>query len=78
MKRRFRRAINFFAFNLLFFSLYLNFIHNDQGIPVAGQPAKATALATGTKAVDHLEKYIDTKAANHEQTAVSAAKLSIN
>lgn len=30
MKRRIRRALNFVAFNLLFFSLYLNFIHKDQ------------------------------------------------
>jgi hypothetical protein len=29
MKRRLRRVVNFFAFNLLFFALYLNFIHKD-------------------------------------------------
>jgi len=29
MKRRTRRTLNFIAFNLLFFSLYLNFIHKD-------------------------------------------------
>lgn len=29
MKKRVRRALNFFAFNLLFFALYLNFIHKD-------------------------------------------------
>ena len=29
MKKRIRRTINFLAFNFLFFSLYLNFIHKD-------------------------------------------------
>jgi hypothetical protein len=29
MKRRVRRTVNFLAFNLLFFSLYLNFIQKD-------------------------------------------------
>lgn len=30
MKRRVRKIVNFFAFNLLFFALYLNFIHKDK------------------------------------------------
>src|SRR4029079_4943673 len=30
MKRRIRKIVNFFAFNLLFFALYLNFIHKDR------------------------------------------------
>jgi hypothetical protein len=30
MKRRVRKIVNFFAFNLLFFALYLNFIHKDR------------------------------------------------
>ena len=30
MKKRVRKIANFFAFNLLFFALYLNFIHKDQ------------------------------------------------
>ena len=30
MKKRTRRTVNFLAFNLLFFSLYLNFIHKDK------------------------------------------------
>ena len=36
MKRRVRKVANFFAFNLLFFALYLNFIHKDKSsFPVA-------------------------------------------
>lgn len=30
MKKRVRKIANFFAFNLLFFSLYLNFVHKDK------------------------------------------------
>ncbi|MEO6071088.1 MAG: hypothetical protein ABIN57_05905 [Chitinophagaceae bacterium] len=29
MKKRTHQLLNFFAFNLLFFALYLNFIHKD-------------------------------------------------
>lgn len=33
--RRMRKILNFVAFNLLFFALYLNFIHKDQdSLPV--------------------------------------------
>ncbi|MBK8142369.1 MAG: hypothetical protein IPK57_16310 [Chitinophagaceae bacterium] len=32
MKRRVRKIANFFAFNLLFFALYLNFIHKDKAV----------------------------------------------
>lgn len=30
MKRRVRKIANFFAFNLLFFALYLNFVHKEK------------------------------------------------
>ena len=32
MKSRVRKIANFFAFNLLFFALYLNFIHKDNKV----------------------------------------------
>ena len=35
MKSRVRKIANFFAFNLLFFALYLNFIHKDTKLQVA-------------------------------------------
>jgi hypothetical protein len=50
MKKRISRIVNFFAFNLLFFALYLNFIHRDtntQAFPVSKttvSTAKATVL----------------------------------
>jgi len=53
MKRRIRKIVNFFAFNLLFFALYLNFIHKDKGFsdPVPVQ-TNAAATFTGTVPVD--------------------------
>ena len=39
MKRQFRQILTFFAFNLLLFAVYLNFIQKDKGetLPVAVQ-----------------------------------------
>lgn len=44
MKSRIRKIANFFAFNLLFFALYLNFIHAD------AQPAISTEALPGQEA----------------------------
>ena len=64
MKRRIRRIANFFAFNLLFFALYLNFIHKDKGATTVAadqsvQPA--TAAFSGTVLVNNPEKYLEPK-----------------
>jgi hypothetical protein len=59
MKRRLRRIVNFFAFNLLFFALYLNFIHQEKA--PAGIPApnvEATASVVGTIPVSQPDKYL--------------------
>jgi len=63
MKRRIRKIVNFFAFNLLFFALYLNFIHkdranNDVAPSVASTPATNSAAYTGTVLVQNPEKYL--------------------
>lgn len=63
MKRRIRKIINFFAFNLLFFALYLNFIHKDRAnmdvAPAVVNTSVANAAAyTGTVLVQNPEKYI--------------------
>ncbi|MCW3118983.1 MAG: hypothetical protein JWM28_3065 [Chitinophagaceae bacterium] len=64
MKRRIRKVVNFFAFNLLFFALYLNFIHKDKPsvavIPAAVQTAN-TASLNSTILVTNPEKYLDPK-----------------
>ena len=62
MKRRIRKIVNFFAFNLLFFALYLNFIHKDRAnndiapAAVVSTPANGTAAYTGTVLVQNPEK----------------------
>lgn len=63
MKRRIRKIVNFFAFNLLFFALYLNFIHKDRGNSdvapaVVSSPATNPAAYTGTVLVQNPEKYL--------------------
>lgn len=61
MKRRIRKIVNFFAFNLLFFALYLNFIHKDRAnndiAPAAVVSSKTNAAAyTGTVLVENPDK----------------------
>ena len=62
MKRRIRRIANFFAFNLLFFALYLNFIHKDKvAVTPPDQSIQVTAAVGGTVPVSHPEKYLGAK-----------------
>lgn len=62
MKRRIRKIVNFFAFNLLFFALYLNFIHKDRAnndiAPAAVVSTQTTnsAAYTGTVLVQNPDK----------------------
>lgn len=85
MKRRIRKIVNFFAFNLLFFALYLNFIHKDKTM-VEPVPVKTNAaVITGTVPVQDAEKYLNAKtSASVTQPAVektsqeNTLKLSIN
>lgn len=65
MKRRVRKIANFFAFNLLFFALYLNFIHKDKRPIVAidtEQAQQNTAAFGGTVLVDNPQDYIQKQA----------------
>jgi len=63
MKRRIRRIVNFFAFNLLFFALYLNFIHKDKAATgVAADQSIKPAAFSGTVLVNNPEKYLEPKA----------------
>ncbi|HET9431508.1 MAG TPA: hypothetical protein VFO70_10050 [Chitinophagaceae bacterium] len=55
MKRRVRKIANFFAFNLLFFALYLNFIHKDN-TATGTEPtvqSSTTAAFSGTVLVEN-------------------------
>jgi len=53
MKRRVRKIANFFAFNLLFFALYLNFIHRDKAIAATTPVKSSTEAFSGTVMVDN-------------------------
>lgn len=90
MKRRVRKIANFFAFNLLFFALYLNFIHKDKtGIvttPVSQQTV-TTPVAGGTVLVENPEQLIKSETVAAQAPAEkqapagnegAALKLSIN
>ena len=63
MKRRIRKIVNFFAFNLLFFALYLNFIHKDrENIDVTPAVANTSVnnptVYKGTVLVQNPDKFI--------------------
>jgi hypothetical protein len=79
MKRRVRKIANFFAFNLLFFALYLNFIHKDRTVMAGGETTLVKAEAfSGTVLVDNPEQYTEkkNKAAVNVAAGTSSAKSS--
>ena len=45
-KNRIRKIANFFAFNILFFSLYLNFIGKDTSMAPSADQQHTTAFGT--------------------------------
>ena len=70
MKKRISRILNFFAFNLLFFALYLNFIHKDSNAQPAPSPKSSTTAAKGTVLVSNPEQYLNkTQVKNSAPTA---------
>ena len=85
MKRRVRKIANFFAFNLLFFALYLNFIHKDKVAAIQVETTQ-TAAFSGTLVENQagLNEKKNTISANIEGSDVSAdesvepLRLSIN
>jgi len=93
MKRRVRKIANFFAFNVLFFALYLNFIHKDKSTLAPGQTSKQvkTAALTRTVIIENPEEYLEKKNAMNagvakqesearktKELAETPLKLSIN
>ena len=70
MKRRVRKIANFFAFNLLFFALYLNFIHKDKSSAIIAEPvtARHTPAFSGTVLVETPENFIEKKTTATEVT----------
>lgn len=57
MKKRLFRVLNFCALNVLFFALYLNFIHKDNNAitPVKGN--STSQLQNGASLVSNPEQY---------------------
>jgi hypothetical protein len=58
MKKRVRKIANFFAFNLLFFALYLNFIHKDKSNIIS---VSTPAAFSGTVLVENPDQYLPKK-----------------
>jgi hypothetical protein len=83
MQKRLYVFFNFFAFNLLFFALYLNFIHKDVQVILPTLPQSKSAqitVPTVTKSVARV-KALEEKT-NKKTPAVEkqnqAVKLSMN
>jgi hypothetical protein len=70
MKRRVRKIANFFAFNLLFFALYLNFIHKDKQNVVGIMP---TASVQQPAAFSGTTVLVDNPVQKVEETVLPAA-----
>jgi hypothetical protein len=64
MKSRISKVLNFFAFNLLFFALYLNFVHKDNNASPQPQDTN-TASFKGTVLVENPEQYINKSAVHY-------------
>jgi hypothetical protein len=60
MRSLMRKSLNFLAINVLFFALYLNFIHKDKAMPDFSFPENHSELvSTNTIPVTNPSKYLD-------------------
>ena len=72
MKKRISRVVNFFAFNLLFFALYLNFIHKDNNTQAAPAPKSVTASSVkGAVLVTNPEQYLNKEEGKNVNTTTA-------
>lgn len=82
MKRRAFKILNFFAFNLLFFALYLNFIHKDKNVQEAIHASNAASYnavsLSNEEALTEKTKINKAKASESTKTAESGLKSSFN
>ena len=58
MKARFFKVLNFLAFNLLFFALYLNFVHKDNPASASAPSAQKDHAVKGTVLVTNPDQYL--------------------
>ncbi len=66
MKTRSSKVLNFFAFNVLFFALYLNFVHKGSTALPASQPGQTNTTIKATVSVKHTEEYLQNVVPKHE------------
>ena len=59
MNPRVFKIANFFAFNLLFFALYLNFVHKDKDVQQAITGSLQTPVATHVLPVNAMEQVVE-------------------
>jgi hypothetical protein len=82
MNPRVFKIANFFAFNLLFFALYLNFIHKDKDAQQVISTTVHTPVATRGLSTGNAEQYVQkeeaAKSATTEKSSNKALKLSFN
>lgn len=78
MKSRVRKIVNFVAFNLLFFALYLNFIHKDKAAAIEQIPQTKTAEITGTVLIENPTKYQHDGSENQTTELKAELKPSVN
>jgi hypothetical protein len=78
MKRRVRKIANFFAFNLLFFALYLNFIHKDPNPAFAGNTADKNPAAAFSADIPSTKQIAEKKIETAAKDNSSDEKLAIN
>ncbi|HEU0111048.1 MAG TPA: hypothetical protein VFQ73_09240 [Flavisolibacter sp.] len=69
MKKRLSRVLNFFAFNLLFFALYLNFIHKDSNTQTVLPTKTSSATVQGTTLVSNPDQYLNKNKVNSNGTS---------
>jgi hypothetical protein len=82
MNPRVFKIANFFAFNLLFFALYLNFIHKGKNVQQAINTSVHTPVAARSVPTSDAEQYVQkeksAKTATTEKASTKALKLSFN
>lgn len=82
MNPRLFKIANFFAFNLLFFALYLNFIHKDKNVQQVISTTVHTPVASKTLGNDAAEQLVQKEASEKnsasEKENAKALKLSFN
>ena len=59
MKNRVFKILNFCALNVLFFAIYLNFIHKDQNQSMAAEQTNTAVMQEGAVLVSNPEKVLD-------------------